>query len=56
MEKIRDILEKQLKRNGLGRTVNADDDGADIVKCKSLVDQGYQRFQVSRIHNTIVLC
>lgn len=53
MEKIWDILEKQLKQNGLGRTVNANDDGENIIKCKSLVDQGYQRFQVSRIHDAI---
>jgi hypothetical protein len=35
----------------MGRTVNADDDAADIMKCKTRIDQGYQRFQVSSMYD-----
>jgi hypothetical protein len=51
LEKIRDILEVQVKRNGVGRAVNADDDADDLRKCNTYVDQGWQRFQVSDMHN-----
>ena len=52
LEKIRDILEVQVKRNGVGRTVNADDDADDLRKCNTYVDQGWQRFQVSTMGDT----
>ena len=49
LENIRDILQQLADRNTLSRTVNADADSGDIVRCKDLIDQGFKRFEVGII-------
>ncbi len=51
LEKIRDILQPQIDRNIAGRVLNSVGDGDDILRCKELVVQAINRFQVSTTLN-----
>lgn len=53
LDRIRDVLKKQLDRQLAGRTMNATGDTEDIVRCKELVDDAFKKFMVSARFLTI---
>ena len=53
LENIRDILQLQADRHITGRVMNFVGDGEEVLKCKELVDQGFKKFEVSTILNSI---